>query len=189
MPEHYYEYIYDENTPKFAFFFNSKIKMNAQAYPEADRELLTGVADALDIVSVEGLWDSYGPSFMTNLVFRFNDRADVTLKVFGEDSHWTIKSNLFGEDMPLLIDYKGLVEFAIKTYSRLDLPLQYIALALPNDNLRQAVDWTRAAWYYVMERDKTTHVIPKWYLLDLAEFLSSIMWKRWAVKPALTSIS
>ena len=161
-----------EDAP-MGFSFDLSFDMDASAYPEADQAMLAGVADLLNILTVSGTAAVNAPSFDVNFDILLDGSEDTrtAFRLCGLDSHYQLESSLLG-DQGLMMNNLALLEFAMKAYYHLELPLQYAALLVSPFAHTTAFDWIRDRWNGVMHSAEGSRVIPREELLDLAAYIA-----------------
>lgn len=101
-------------------------------YPPQERKLVQGLKSLFRLLSVEGDVIAADGSFDARLDFSLTNAPEKTatrVRLFGLDSHWGLQgSNLGGET--LMVNQLAWLEFAVKAYHHLDLPLQRVFLWL-----------------------------------------------------------
>lgn len=161
-----------EDAP-MGFSFDLSFAMDASAYPEADQALLQGVADLMNILTVSGTAAVSAPSFDVNFDILLDGSEDTrtAFRLYGLDSHYQLESSLLGSQ-GLMMNNLALLEFAMKAYYHLDMPLQYVALLVSPFAHTSAFDWIRDPWNAVMHSAEGSRVIPRDELLDLAAYIA-----------------
>ena len=132
---------------KQGYAFDVSFEMDASAYPEEQLELLGGFADLLNMLTLTGTAVREGDSFDTDftLLLNGNESTRTAFKLYGTDSNWQLESSLLGTEK-VMFNNKALLEFALKAYFHLDMPLQYIALAICPYAHESAMLWIRQPW-------------------------------------------
>lgn len=155
------------------FSFNLSFDMDASAYPQADQAMLQGVADFLNILTVSGTAAVDAPSFDVNFDILLDGSEDTrtAFRLCGLDSHYQLESSLLG-DQGLMMNNLALLEFAMKAYYHLEMPLQYVALLVSPFAHTTAFDWIRDPWNGVMHSAEGSRVIPREELMDLAAYIA-----------------
>jgi|GEM_PF-144074 len=113
-----------------SFEYHLALHMDPEAFPSPkEPETLQGVADLVNILSVSGVTSIYDISFDTRVTLMLNQAEDTktSFHIFGPDSHWMLESSLLGEER-VYFNLLALLEFAMKGYFHLGLPLQLPAL-------------------------------------------------------------
>ena len=112
--------------------FSLQAQLEPSAFSAASDTLktLSGLSQLLDAMTLEGTLDrSFTGSFDLNAALTLYGLPETRtkLRVFGKDSHWCVQSSLLGNET-LMINLLALLEFSIKAYSHLGIPLQRAAL-------------------------------------------------------------
>ena len=156
-----------------SYSYTLDIDMNAAAYPAKDQELLCGIADLLNMLHISGVYATDGVGFdnSISLVLADDERTRTDLQISGIPEVWWLNSSLFGTET-LGINNVALLEFAMKAYAHLEMPLQYPALLINPYVHTSAFEWIMPEWEDVFGGTKTRTVKRK-TILSLAEFISA----------------
>ena len=171
--------------------FRLSFDMDAGAYPESVSDLMSGIADLFNTMTLEGLLTGLDGNFdlQADLLLGGVERTRTDLHLFGSESSWHIRSSLLGGET-LTIAMQSLLEFALKGYSHLRLPLQRAAIlaspyvhAYPMRNVTGAVQST----LYAQEGTRT---VSKNDLVAMARMIradaeSSSDLRNWALAVAM----
>lgn len=107
-------------------------QINAEAYPEELQDVMAGLADLAEALTVEGKFFRNQEHFELQAELMLHDmeatRTELTL--YGTEDQWAVSSPALGKET-LLFNLTGLMEFAIKGYTHLQVPLQRVALLFP----------------------------------------------------------
>lgn len=116
---------------KQGYAFDLSFEMDASAYPEEDQAMVEGFADLLNMLTLSGTAVREGDSFdlIFDMLLNGNESTRTAFKLYGTDANWQLESSLLGEEK-LMLNQKALLEFAMKAYYHLEMPLQYIALLI-----------------------------------------------------------
>ena len=101
--------------------------------PQKHRQTLEGLASLADAAALAGTLQWHEGSFdlETALTLEGDGRPlQVTLHLYGLDSHWGLTSSLLGDEA-LMINNAALLEFGMKARTWLGLPLDQAALLHP----------------------------------------------------------
>ncbi|MCH5286866.1 MAG: hypothetical protein J1E43_05565 [Christensenellaceae bacterium] len=111
--------------------FRLTFDMDESAYPADVADIMPGIADLLEILTVEGLFAEQDGFFDLQADVTLNEleRTRTDLHVFGVDKFWNIRSSLLGGEA-VSISMPAMLEFAIKGYSHLGIPLQRAAILI-----------------------------------------------------------
>lgn len=109
--------------------FSLSAHIDPAQYDTQSKALATGLSKLMEMLEVSGSVAWSDSSFELDTRFVLNDQEDeaLTLHLWGLDSHWGVASNWLG-DTELMVNHLALMEFAVKTYRHLGLPLQWAAL-------------------------------------------------------------
>lgn len=153
--------------------FTAEFKMDASAYPEEDQSLVTGVAELLNMLTLSGTLAVKAPAFDVNFSFLLDgDAATKTgVRLYGTDTHYMVESSLLGNEK-LMLNNLALLEFAIKAYNHLGMPLQYPALLISPYATSSAFDWIRPQWLSVMAAEDGPRLIARDDVMELASYIA-----------------
>lgn len=153
--------------------FDLTFQMDDAAYPQEDQALLEGVAELLNMMSLSGTLAVSAPSFdmQFDLMLEDSEETRTSFRLYGLDTHYQLESSLLG-DQGLMMNNLALLEFAMKAYFHLDMPLQYVALLISPYAHTSAFDWVRQEWNGVMHAQEGDRVIPRDAVLELAAYMS-----------------
>ena len=101
-------------------------------YPAQERKLAQGLKSLFRLLTVEGDVVASDGSFDARIDLALSNAPEKTatrIRLFGLDSHWGIQSTALGGET-LMVNQLAWLEFAIKAYNHLDLPLQRVFLWL-----------------------------------------------------------
>ena len=134
LADHGVEWEYEADTA-FSYTVDS-ITLTPENFPAVEQDVLSGVKDLLDITALKGDFaflhtDEFtiGNTFRLRATLELNGDADsdTQLELYGVDSHYYVESSLLGSSR-VMLNIESLLEFAMKAYYHLELPLQYTAL-------------------------------------------------------------
>ena len=160
----------------------TRFSLKAQLIPSAfsadsnAQKTLSGLAQLLDALTLEGTIDhSFTGSFDLHAALSLYNLPETRtdLRVFGTDSHWCVQSSLFGNET-LMINLLALLEFSIKAYSHLDIPLQRAALLATPYVHTSAFEALASAWNQVIGAQEGPRTISREEVLSLAAQLAEI---------------
>ena len=157
--------------------FTLEAEMNADAYPEADRPLMDALSELIGIISLDGTFE-YNEDCIDLNAQLLLDRAEetrTTFRLYGCESTWALKSSLLG-DQQLFFPLTSLLEFCMKAYFHLNVPLQRVGLLLTPFVHKDAFATFTSMWHSVMNREEGTRVIPRADVLDLAGQIGDLAW-------------
>ncbi len=113
--------------------FSVEAQVNADLYPADVRDWMAALAELAQAAAVEGVFQQEGERFSLDMAVEIPHRADVNrteVRVAGVPSHWQITSPMLG-DTALMLNNLALLEFGVKAYNHLGLPVQNAALLVP----------------------------------------------------------
>lgn len=151
--------------------FDVHFSMDASAYPEADQTLAQGIADTLNMLALSGTFVMSGSSFdiTADMLLENDEDTRTPLHLYGTDTHYQLGSSLLG-NQELMMNNLALLEFAIKAYNHLGMPLQYPALLISPYAHTSAFDWIRDEWNRVMHAEEGSRVIAREDVMELAAY-------------------
>lgn len=113
--------------------FSLRATVHPEAFSAVHRELLTGLAQLLEAIVVEGDFVLSGESFTLDATVRTGsgrNACDTTFAIRGIPSHWSVRSSLLGETQ-LMVNCASLLPFGQKARNYLGLPLDTAMLLVP----------------------------------------------------------
>lgn len=157
-----------------AVSFTLAAEVNPAAYPVQDQPLMEGLKDLIGMIALEGAFqyddDCMDLSFDLLMDGDENTRTDVRL--YGTQSTWAAQSSLLGDEQ-LIFHLTALLEFCMKAYFHLEVPLQRIGLVMTpyvhTDGWRTLVN----LWKPVMETEAGSRVIPRENVLALMQSIAA----------------
>ena len=118
----------------YSYNFDLRFHLDAEGFQPRVRSHIRGYADLLDMLSLNGnlTWSSETGSMDLdlNIIPLTNPSAAVAMHFFGIPEHICMTSSLIGNETIWFNNYV-LMEFALKSWNNLHLPLQYLALLFP----------------------------------------------------------
>lgn len=156
--------------------FDLSFQMDASAFPAQQQDMVQGFADLLNILTLKGtLESSFTGCFDLNTQLMLGGVEDTLtdLRVFGTESAWCIGSSLLGEET-LLVNLVALLEFSMKAYFHLDIPLQRLALLASPYVHTSALDSMTSAWRRVMLAKEGKRTISRKQVRSLAQEMAGI---------------
>lgn len=166
----------DEDVTGTRFSLKAQLTPSAFSVDSNAQKTLSGLAQLLDAITLEGTIDlSFTGSFDLRAVLSLYNLPETRtdLRVFGTDSHWCVQSSLFGDET-LMINLLALLEFSIKAYSHLDIPLQRAALLATPYVHTSAFEALASAWNQVIGAQEGPRTISREEVLSLAAQLAEI---------------
>ncbi len=121
-----------ETVHSYAFDFH--FHLDSSAFTEDIRQRIQGYADLLEMLEVKGYWTycdetrSVDTSF--SVIPETNPDAALSFHLYGYPSHIVLSSPLLGEQT-VFFNNDALLEFCLKTYEHLGLPLYSLGLMFP----------------------------------------------------------
>lgn len=147
--------------------------MDAAAYPEESAEVLTGVADAVNLLGVNadlrwrGNLLSQDTSFDSQVTLSLGELAQAAqLRIYGVPSHIALESNLLGEQT-VMLNMLAWEEFALKAYFQLGLPLYRMAPYVSTYAHACAFESLAPLWDPVMHAQPGSRTIPREDVLEM----------------------
>lgn len=155
-----------------AYSYALNVTMNAKEYPAADQPLLTGIADLFNMLHISGVYATDGAGFdnAISLILSGDEATRTGVEISGTPSHWYINSSLLGSET-LMLNNLALLEFAMKAYAHMGMPLQYIAMLINPYVHTSAFEWIRPQWENTFGGEQTRTVSRK-DVMALAEYIS-----------------
>ena len=158
--------------------FSLQAQLEPSAFSVASDTLktLSGLSQLLDAMTLEGTLDrSFTGSFALNAALTLYGLPETRteLRVFGTDSHWCVQSSLLGDET-LMINLLALLEFSIKAYSHLGIPLQRAALLATPYVHTSAFEALASAWNQVIGAKTGSRTISRAKVLSLAKQMAEI---------------
>ena len=166
----------------FSYAAKVSFEMNADAYPEEDREKVTGIADLLNMLDVDMemyTHDSNGENFDIRAYLTIDGNAETRtmVRLCGRKTHWNIFCDLLG-DTRLMINTDAMLEFAAKADDLLGVPLQYLCAAICSEAQHNATYQMEylLELMFLRENDKTVTedgvtTFDRDYVLKMAQYL------------------
>lgn len=163
--------------------FHVQFQMEPDAYPADVRDTLAGLAELLNMTALDGVHLTAGGAFDTQLNVTLNGKAGASFHVTGNEANWFVQSPLFGEET-LHINMLALLEFAMKGYAHLGVPLQRAAILLtPYAHTSGVGEVVDAAKPYLFAEEGTRDITPDRIAAmanDVAEAASGRAFRYWA---------
>lgn len=156
--------------------FRLSFQMDGSAFPKAQQPLMNNLAQLMNLLTLEGtLESSFTSCFDLNTLFMLGNQESTrtSLRVFGTESAWGINSSLLGNET-LFVNLVALLEFSIKTYFHLDIPLQRVTLLASPYVHTSALDSMVSAWRRVMLAKSGPRTISKKQASALAQEMADI---------------
>ena len=135
-----------EGPAAFGYDFDLRFHLNVDAFPASQRTRMSGYADLLSNLEIRGQL-AWSPDYQCmdasfSIIPVTNPSVSLDFRLFGYSSHLLLTSPLLGNET-ILFNNEALMEFSLKTYSHLGIPLPYLALLFPYS--------TYNAFYYAVE--------------------------------------
>lgn len=156
--------------------FSLAFQMDPEAFPEEQQSVMSGIADLMNILTVQGTLDqSFTGCFDLNadLLLAGEEETRTNLRLYGMESCWGIESNLLGDEM-LMVNMIALLEFSMKAYFHLDIPLQRLTLLVSPYVHTSALDALTSAWRRIMLAKEGKRAISRKNVLSLAQEMADI---------------
>ncbi|MGN0970495.1 MAG: hypothetical protein ACI4OY_00950 [Aristaeellaceae bacterium] len=158
--------------------FTLEAEVNPDAYPEADRSLMAGLEELIDIISLEGTFEYNEESCIdlnVQLMLEQAEETRTTFRLYGCEDTWALQSNLLG-DQQLFFPLTSLLEFCMKAYFHLNVPLQRVGLLLTPYVHKDAFATFASLWNSVMNASEGSRTIAREDVLDLAAQIGEAAW-------------
>lgn len=154
----------------FGTAFKLSFDMNAAAYPEDVREVLYGIADLVNVITMEGVFEAENGYFETDFDVLVNgaERTRTPVKVYGDQANWIFRSTLLGDETVFLF-MDAMLEFAMKGYAHMEIPAQRVATLLTPYVHTHGVGGISAAMAPVLFAQEGSREIPLTALEDMAQ--------------------
>lgn len=156
--------------------FHLGFQMDGAAFPREQQPLMSSLAELVNIITLEGtLESSFTGCFDLNTILTLGgqDSTRTSLRVFGTESAWGINSSLLGDET-LFINLVALLEFSMKAYFHLDIPLQRLALLASPYVHTSALDSLTSAWRQTMLAQSGPRTITRQQTIALAREMADI---------------
>ena len=157
---------------KQGYAFDLSFEMDAAAYPEEDQALVGGFADLLNMLTLSGTAVREDVSFDVDfdMLLNGNEATRTVFHLYGTDANWELASSLLGEEK-MMLNMKGMLEFAMKAYFHMEMPLQYIALVLSPYVHESAFTWLRPRWTGLLFAEEGTRTVRYNKVMNLANYI------------------
>ncbi|MGN0746626.1 MAG: hypothetical protein ACI4ML_08120 [Aristaeellaceae bacterium] len=158
--------------------FTMEAEVNPDAYPEEDRALMTALAGLIDMISLEGTFeynDENSIDLNVQMLLEQAEETRTTFRLYGCENTWALQSSLLG-DQQLFFPLTSLLEFCMKAYFHLNVPLQRVGLLLTPYVHKDAFATFTSLWDSVMNARTGSRTIAREDVLDLAARISEAAW-------------
>lgn len=157
--------------------FTLEAEMNSAAYPEADRPLMEALSELIGIIGLEGTFEynEYCIDLNADLLLEQAEETRTSFRLYGSEATWALQSSLLG-DQQLFFPLASLLEFCMKAYFHLNVPLQRVGLLLTPFVHKDAFATFTSMWHSVMNREEGTRTIPREDVLELAGQIADAAW-------------
>lgn len=156
-----------------AVAFTLEAEMFPEAYPQQDQSLMQSLSQLVNILTLEGTFQ-YNEDCMDLDMEALLDHDESTrtgVQIYGYESRWSVRSSLFGEE-ELTLSLQALLEFCMKAYFHLEVPLQRVGLLVTPYVHKDGLGTLSALWNQVMHAESGTRTIARDDVLDLAQRIS-----------------
>lgn len=117
-----------------SYDFDFHFHLESSAFAEEARQRIQGYADLLEILEVKGSWTYCDETRSVDTAFSVipetNPDAALSFHLYGYPSHIVLSSPLMGNQI-IFFNNDALLEFCLKTYEHLGLPLYSLGLMFP----------------------------------------------------------
>ena len=125
----------EEGSPAaYSYDFDIRFRLNADSFPARVRTHLRGYSELLDILEMKGnltfAAENDSVDLQLDIIPVTNPSAALSVHLFGIPEHMCMSSSLLGDETIWFNNFV-LMEFALKTWNNLHLPLQYLVLLYP----------------------------------------------------------
>ena len=154
--------------------FDLTFHMDASAYPEEDQSIISGLADFLEITRMTGsLYTGEQQTFdlVFDLILQDDESTRQSYRLFGVPSHYALTTSLLGDSV-LLINNLGMLEFAMKAFYHLDMPLQNPALLVSPYVHTSAFEWILPKWQETFHAEEGSRQVSYDQVMSLAHFIA-----------------
>lgn len=155
--------------------FTLSAEMFPDAYPEKDQALMTGLSELVNMISLEGVfqYDADCIDLDMDVLLGGDEATRTSVRIYGNEAYWGIQSSLFGEQ-ELSLNLQALLEFCMKAYFHLEIPLQRVGLFVTPYVHTNGWGTLTALWNQVMQAEEGTRTIPREDVLTLMRHLSEV---------------
>ena len=163
-----------ENARSVAFTLEGE--MYPDAYPLKDQKLMQGLSELIGILTLEGTlqYDDAGALDLAADVLLDGDEETRTgVRVYGIETHWGVESTLLG-DSGFSMNLQALLEFCMKAYFHLEIPLQRVGLLATPYVHKDGLGALTSLWNPVMNAASDTRTIPRDEVLTMLRQISSV---------------
>ena len=151
-------------------------QLDASAYPDDMQEVLPGLADALQLLTLRGdlCWRgnlfSQDTAFDSDAALTFGEDAEVPFHLYGVPSHIMVESPLLG-DQQVMLNMLAWLEFAVKANFQLGIPLYQVAPYVSTYANASAFDAFLPAWNETMQAEEGSRTVDAEAVVELASVL------------------
>ena len=157
----------------YSYQFSLRFHLNTDGFQPLVRSHLKGYSDLLDMLSLNGslTWspDTESIDLQLDIIPETNPSAALSMHFYGIPEHICMNSSLIGDETIWFNNFV-LMEFALKTWNNLNIPLQYLALLFPyvtqNAFQRMFSDWTETVGPVtesrIIQSDTLAEVSARW---------------------------
>ncbi|MGN0779566.1 MAG: hypothetical protein ACI4MJ_10490 [Aristaeellaceae bacterium] len=160
-----------------ALRFTLEGELNPEAYPEAERPLMASLAELMDMMTLEGTFEFNDAciDLNMNLLLDQAEETRTSFRLYGCEDTWALQSSLLGGQQ-LYFPLTSLLEFCMKAYFHLNIPLQRVGLLLTPYVHKDAFATFASLWEAVMNTTDGTRTIARKDVLELAEQIADASW-------------
>lgn len=155
--------------------FHLTFEMNADAYPADVQDIMPGIADLVNEVTLEGTLLTEGGEFdlRAELTLSGRERTRTALQLFSTAEVWNFSSSLLG-DTVVSANIPAVLEFCMKTYSHMGVPLQRVAIWLVPPVHTYGLNAVTGAARPVLFAQEGSRTVSRDALMELAGKLADI---------------
>ena len=154
--------------------FTLEAEMFPEAYPQADQSLMRSLSELVNMIDLEGVFQYNEDCIDLDASFTLaKDAATRTaVRIYGNDAYWGVQSSLFGEK-ELMLNMQALLEFCMKAYFHLEVPLQRVGLFVSPYVHTNGLGTLTVLWNRFMNAQTGTRTISRDDVLTMARHIST----------------
>lgn len=155
--------------------FTLDADMDPDAYPVQDQPLMQGLSELINMITLEGVfqYDEDCIDLDADLLLDGDEKTRTGVRIYGNEAYWGIQSSLFGQE-ELSLNLQALLEFCMKAYFHLEVPLQRVGLFVTPYVHKDGLGAITSLWNRVMHAEQGSRVIAREDVLTLAHQISSV---------------
>lgn len=156
--------------------FDLALDMDPSAFSPELQPTLQGIADLVNIITLQGtLEQAFTGCFdlKADVLLNSSEETRTPVRLFGPFSHWGIQSSLLGDEL-LMINMLAMMEFSMKVYFHLNIPIQRYTFFLSPYIHQTAFEYMSYALRDTMLLTEGDRVIPRENMLAMAQQIAEI---------------